>query len=101
MEKVFLAAEKWIWAGDYGHPAYSFPYISIPVIFFQATPSGTFFYHSHIGGQRIDGLFGALIVKRKLGEPNDNLRGVKGEFIMNIGDWYHKRASLVSLCRPY
>ena len=30
---------------------------------FEATPSGTFWYHSHTGAQRTDGLFGALIVK--------------------------------------
>ncbi|CAB4006067.1 L-ascorbate oxidase-like [Paramuricea clavata] len=32
---------------------------------FEATPSGTFWYHSHSGPQRTDGLFGALIVKEK------------------------------------
>ena len=32
----------------------------IPV---QATPSGAFWYHSHSGGQKTDGLFGALIVR--------------------------------------
>ena len=30
---------------------------------FKAMPSGTFWYHSHSGAQRTDGLFGALIVK--------------------------------------
>ena len=30
-----------------------------------AKPSGTFWYHSHTGAQRTDGLFGALIVKEK------------------------------------
>ena len=30
---------------------------------FKAAPSGTFWYHSHSGAQRSDGLFGALIVK--------------------------------------
>ena len=32
---------------------------------FNATPSGTFWYHSHTGTQRTDGLFGALIVKER------------------------------------
>ncbi|CAB4044527.1 L-ascorbate oxidase-like, partial [Paramuricea clavata] len=32
---------------------------------FEATPSGTFWYHSHSGPQRTDGLFSALIVKEK------------------------------------
>lgn len=30
---------------------------------FKATPSGTFWYHSHTGAQRTDGLFGALIIR--------------------------------------
>ena len=29
---------------------------------FEANPSGTHWYHSHLGAQRTDGLFGALIV---------------------------------------
>ena len=32
---------------------------------YTARPSGTFWYHSHTGAQRTDGLFGALIVKEK------------------------------------
>ena len=32
---------------------------------FSATPSGTHWYHSHLGAQRTDGLFGALIVREK------------------------------------
>ena len=38
-------------------PGASFRYI------FEATPSGTFWYHSHTGPQRSNGLFGALIVR--------------------------------------
>ena len=30
---------------------------------FEAKPTGTFWYHSHVGEQRVIGLFGALIVK--------------------------------------
>lgn len=30
---------------------------------FQATESGTFFWHSHIGSNRVDGLAGPLIVR--------------------------------------
>ena len=40
-------------------PGSSFRYI------FRANPSGTFWYHSHMGSQRSNGLFGALIVKEK------------------------------------
>ncbi len=32
---------------------------------FEATPAGTHWYHSHVGAQRTDGLFGALIVQEK------------------------------------
>ena len=32
---------------------------------YTASPSGTFWYHSHSGAQRTDGLFGALIVKER------------------------------------
>ena len=33
---------------------------------FEAKPSGTFWYHSHTGPQRTDGLFGALIVRERV-----------------------------------
>ena len=32
---------------------------------FDATPAGTHWYHSHLGAQRTDGLFGALIVRER------------------------------------
>ena len=44
---------------------YSYNYI--------ATPSGTFWYHSHSGAQRTDGFFGTLIVK----EVPDHLHRIK------------------------
>jgi len=37
---------------------------------YQARPSGTFWYHSHSGGQRTDGLFGALIVRESTERMN-------------------------------
>ena len=40
-------------------PQTSFSYM------YTASPSGTFWYHSHSGAQRTDGLYGALIVKEK------------------------------------
>lgn len=33
---------------------------------FKATPSGTHWYHSHVGKQRTGGLFGALIVREEI-----------------------------------
>ena len=32
---------------------------------FRATPAGTHWYHSHVGAQRTDGLFGGLVVREK------------------------------------
>ena len=40
-------------------PGATFDYI------FKATPAGTHWYHSHVGAQRTDGLFGALVVREK------------------------------------
>lgn len=40
-------------------PGATFDYV------FKATPPGTHWYHSHVGAQRTDGLFGALIVKER------------------------------------
>lgn len=40
-------------------PGSSFTYI------YKASPSGTFWYHSHTGAQRTDGFFGSLIVKER------------------------------------
>ena len=55
---------------------------------FRATPAGTFWYHSHSGAQRTDGLFGALIVKEKelppdLPEFEDN----PGDHTLTLLDW--------------
>lgn len=40
-------------------PGASFRYI------FKASPAGTHWYHSHLGAQRTDGLFGGLIVRER------------------------------------
>ena len=42
-----------------GGPETSFHYI------FKAHTSGTFWYHSHVGTQRTDGLFGVLIIQER------------------------------------
>ena len=44
---------------------------------FQANPMGTFWYHSHVGSNRADGVYGALIIR----EPNGVFDG--GSFIDN------------------
>ena len=46
---------------------------------YQASPSGTFWYHSHSGTQRTDGLYGALIVK----ETPQRLKKIKNKLLVN------------------
>ena len=55
---------------------------------FKATPSGTFWYHSHSGAQRPDGLFGALIVKEKeIPDGLPDFEDVPGNHTLTILDW--------------
>ncbi|XP_058802855.1 uncharacterized protein LOC131670893 [Phymastichus coffea] len=56
---------------------------------FEATTMGTFFWHSHIGSQKADGMFGPMIVNRR-----DLITAVKAlydqdEHRMIISDWNH------------
>ena len=51
----------------------------------QAKPRGTFWYHSHIGAQRTNGVFGAFIIKEK---PRKNFNPPT-DVIMQVGDWHH------------
>ena len=48
---------------------------------YKAHPSGTFWYHSHTGAQRSDGLFGALIIKEK----PQRLNTIKNKLLVNHG----------------
>ena len=59
--------------------------------FIQASPKGTYWYHSHVGTQRTNGLFGAVIIKEK---PKKNVE-VPEDKIMIIGDWQHELAEEV------
>ncbi|KAF1813975.1 conidial pigment biosynthesis oxidase Abr1/brown 1 [Eremomyces bilateralis CBS 781.70] len=55
---------------------------------FTLEQGGTFWYHSHYGGQYPDGLRGALIVK----DPDAPWAGrVDEEITMTLSDWYHPR----------
>lgn len=58
---------------------------------FEATPSGTFWYHSHSGPQRTDGLFGALIVKEKnitdVFPEYGVFQDLPGEHTLSLLDW--------------
>ncbi|XP_063411049.1 uncharacterized protein LOC134693965 [Mytilus trossulus] len=57
---------------------------------FTAQPSGTFWYHSHLGTQRSDGLAGALIIlenpslqtKKRKEQPD------APEFVFLLSDWF-------------
>ena len=73
-------------------PMASFRYI------FKANPSGTFWYHSHVGTQRTDGLFGAFIVlERNMEKIHTQLGEFRDEpenYVISVSDWYPKSASI-------
>ncbi len=52
---------------------------------FKAEPAGTFWYHSHLGAQRSNGLFGAFIIHEK---PSPTQAPI-AEHIMVLTDWNH------------
>ncbi|XP_048742279.2 uncharacterized protein LOC125655810 [Ostrea edulis] len=49
---------------------------------FKAYPPGTFWYHSHAGSQRVDGLLGAFVIRKNESNPLP-------EHIMQIQEWNH------------
>lgn len=66
-----------------------------------ADQSGTFWYHSHAGTSRADGLYGGLVIHapaskptvRGLGIRDDQTRfGYQKELLLLIGDWYRSSA---------
>ena len=77
-------------------PGGSFTYI------FQATPSGTHWYHSHSGEERTKGLFGALIVKEQETQIVDfrnelqrreydaNFKDMPDQHTLTFLDWQHE-----------
>ncbi|KAE8373585.1 laccase [Aspergillus bertholletiae] len=63
--------------------------------------SGTFWYHGHTGTSRADGLYGGFVVHAPSSRPTvrglmtrdstDSLQyGYDREFLLLIGDWYHR-----------
>lgn len=75
---------------------------------FNATPAGSHWYHSHVGAQRTDGLFGALIVREKgnffrdvvapllvrnPAEPYQTIYDIPSEHTLTLLDW-QREASL-------
>ena len=63
------------------HPGDSFRYI------FKAEPSGTFWYHGHVGSSRADGLYGALII-RELNNDKADYKDLPQEHTLVLADWW-------------
>ena len=61
-------------------PQHSFTYT------FQASPTGTHWYHAHSGEQRTDGLYGAFVVKDKLPE-HANVNDYPDQHTLLLMDW--------------
>ncbi|XP_046583057.1 laccase-2-like [Haliotis rubra] len=57
---------------------------------FKAKPKGTFWYHSHLGNQRTNGVLGALIIREKKPLAME-------EMIMVLQDWNHDDSNLIHL----
>ncbi|KAK3737218.1 hypothetical protein QZH41_001818 [Actinostola sp. cb2023] len=60
---------------------------------FIASPAGTHWYHSHLGAQRADGLFGPLIVHRS--------RPTLPYMTLMIHDWYSMHSTELLIRSPY
>ena len=72
-----------------------------------ALPSGTYWYHSHSGTQRSDGLFGALIIRESMDRivriKSDlatkigisNYIDTPGQHSMTLTDWYREEGDVV------
>ena len=64
-------------------PGSNFKYI------FRAAPSGTFWYHAHIEGQRTDGLFGGLVI-RETENVNPNYLDLPEQHTVVLHDWWRQ-----------
>lgn len=64
---------------------------------FKANPKGTSWYHSHVGTQRTNGVFGAFLVKERH-KPDED---VPTDMIMTIGDWHHENSDEVYIKMIY
>lgn len=53
---------------------------------FKAEPPGTHWYHSHVGAQRTDGFYGALVVKERKYKLNDQTRLTGGVDVNDISE---------------
>ena len=60
--------------------------------YLQAKPKGTYWYHSHVGAHRTNGVFGAFVIKEKY-QRNVN---PPTDVIMQVGDWHYVSSEEVS-----
>jgi len=62
---------------------------------FQAMPSGTHWWHSHVGLQRGDGFFGAIVVRQpKTKDIHNRYVDIDEEsHVIVIDDWFHQTAT--------
>ncbi|XP_066915217.1 uncharacterized protein [Clytia hemisphaerica] len=64
---------------------------------FKLKQTGTYWYHSHIGSQRTNGVYGAFIIKKRYSPgvipPKD--------MIMTVGDWHHENSDEVYVKMVY
>ncbi|KIW16503.1 hypothetical protein PV08_06558 [Exophiala spinifera] len=59
---------------------------------FKAAQVGTFWYHSHVKGQYVDGLRGSLIIH----DPENPFRGdFDDEILLSVSDWYHQEMAVL------
>ncbi|TVY39252.1 Laccase [Lachnellula subtilissima] len=63
----------------------------------EDTQAGTFWYHSHLGIQRADGLYGGLIIHPPLIDKIQKTKTLEyiEESLLLVGDWYHRSAEIV------
>ncbi|ELU05038.1 hypothetical protein CAPTEDRAFT_27387, partial [Capitella teleta] len=60
---------------------------------FKAYPAGTHFYHGSFANQRVDGLFGMIIVHKQL--------PTIPEIPLTVTDWFKEEALTIDLNSPY
>ena len=65
--------------------------IMVSFFLIQLRQTGTYWYHSHIGSQRTNGVYGAFIIKKRY--PPGVVPPI--DMIMTVGDWHHEDSDSV------
>ena len=60
---------------------------------FKAFPSGTYWYHSHSGGQRMDGLYGGLVIRERDLDYPVEFEDQPNEHTLVLSDWNGEEAN--------